>query len=430
MPKISKLLKMLDIFYSKMILSFDIGTTNIKALLYQGENVIRRYEVGIKTTNNTQNPNEILSIVKEIINKESVNQVIITTAMHSLILLDENMEAVGPMYLWSSYLGDGGQYSFYEKTGVPDHSMTAFNKLLYLDGYHKVSDLKAFLMYNLVGVWVTDITNACASGMFNIHTLSWDNEILSKVNLTNKDLPIVQPIDTVYKCDYYDVILGSSDGAMANLGIQNNQGDLIVSIGTSVAVRKLVDAIDIRPNGFCYRVLDQYLVGSSSNNGGNLFDTFDISFETMIDILYEPLTDAYVLPYVYGERGPWYKEGLKYEVLQGTVGDIRDRVQSLIFAMFSNIEIMMETLSFDDSIIYVTGGFLRDQRMLQLFANYLNKEILFVANEDAVCRGNILLVREMKELDYIRCLPSFDLSLFNYKKTSISLIKSKILDVD
>ena len=79
MPKISKLLKMLDIFYSKMILSFDIGTTNIKALLYQGENVIRRYEVGIKTTNNTQNPNEILSIVKEIINAHNENINVIST---------------------------------------------------------------------------------------------------------------------------------------------------------------------------------------------------------------------------------------------------------------------------------------------------------------------------------------------------------------
>lgn len=413
-----------------MILSFDIGTTNIKAVVYEGSTVIERYEVGISTTNNTQNPNEILSVVKDIINKESVNQVIITTAMHSLILLDENMEAVGPMYLWSSYLGDGGQYSFYEKTGVPDHSMTAFNKLLYLDGYHKVSDLKAFLMYNLVGVWVTDITNACASGMFNIHTLSWDNEILSKVNLTNKDLPIVQPIDTVYKCDYYDVILGSSDGAMANLGIQNKQGDLIVSIGTSVAVRKIMKSLDIKTNGFCYKILDEYLIGSSSNNGGNLFSTFDISFETMIDILHKPLTSSYVLPYVFGERGPWYKERLKYEVLQGEVLSLKDNVQSLIFAMFSNIELMLESLGFNDDIIYVTGGFLRDERMLQLFANYLNREIMFVLDEDAVCRGNVLLMRDLEGLEYIRCSPEKNSALLEYKKTSKSLIKSKILDVD
>ncbi|MBN1286913.1 MAG: glycerol kinase GlpK [Anaerolineae bacterium] len=57
-----------------------------------------------------------------------------------------------------------------------------------------------FLIWRLTGgaLHVTDVTNASRTLLFNIHTLSWDAEILEKLNIPAAILPEVKPSGAVY----------------------------------------------------------------------------------------------------------------------------------------------------------------------------------------------------------------------------------------
>jgi len=51
----------------------------------------------------------------------------------------------------------------------------------------------AWLIYKLSGEYVTDTSNASRTMLFNIHTLNWDDELLSLLNIPRAILPQVVP---------------------------------------------------------------------------------------------------------------------------------------------------------------------------------------------------------------------------------------------
>lgn len=60
--------------------------------------------------------------------------------------------------------------------------------------------IDSWLIWNLTGgkVHVTDVTNASRTMLFNIHTLKWDDELLSMLDIPSSMLPEVKPSSCVY----------------------------------------------------------------------------------------------------------------------------------------------------------------------------------------------------------------------------------------
>jgi glycerol kinase len=80
-----------------------------------------------------------------------------------------------------------------------DHARTDSLRTRAADGELLVGTIDAWLIYNLTGNHITDVTNASRTMLYNIHDLEWDDELLEEFNVPENMLPEVRPSsDTEY----------------------------------------------------------------------------------------------------------------------------------------------------------------------------------------------------------------------------------------
>ena len=132
--------------------------------------------------------------------------------------------------------------------------------------------------------FVSDHSIASATGLLALDTLDWDAEALELAGVRPDQLPRPVPTTTVLPrlpdATATDLglpagtplVLGSSDGPLANLGVGAvHPGQAACSIGTSAALRVMVEKPAVDPAGgvFCYAFLPgRWVVGGALNNGG------------------------------------------------------------------------------------------------------------------------------------------------------------------
>lgn len=107
---------------------------------------------------------------------------------------------------------DGHEPRFREKTGLlldPYFSGTKVRWILEnVDGARETA-ARGDLLFGTVDTWliwkftggrvhVTDVTNACRTLLFNIHTLSWDDELLDLLDIPRSMLPEVKSSSEIY----------------------------------------------------------------------------------------------------------------------------------------------------------------------------------------------------------------------------------------
>jgi glycerol kinase len=68
------------------------------------------------------------------------------------------------------------------------------------DGELVMGTIDTWLIYNLTGNHITDVTNASRTMLFNIHEMSWDDELLEEFDVPREILPEVRPSSDE---DYY-----------------------------------------------------------------------------------------------------------------------------------------------------------------------------------------------------------------------------------
>lgn len=411
------------------IVSIDIGTTNIKAAYFEGPRCHEVRQVTIETRTRdreqTQDAPAILKHVQELIDYGvrhfEIGHVVLTTAMHSLIYRDENQRDE-PMILWSDNRSEPSiealrvmDIPFYERTGTPLHPMSPLTKL-YQDRTKPIAfvyDLKAYLMEALTGLFVTDISSASASGCFNIHTHTWDLEILNLIHKDITQFPRVVSVTYQAPMQHGDrvltVTIGATDGVMASAFFMQDayrhQTKYVMSIGTSIGVRYYATkpVLSSTHTTFCYIFKKQaYLCGNASNNGGNLYqwvsDTYfngTLPFEKLVDFLEMANPEQIELlakPYVFGERGPFWRinQNLQFNIQSS---DHTITAQAIFLGMIANIDLMLESIGFDHNhAIFLTGGFLKNSRMAQRVADLLNVTLLYLEDENSVCEAAVSLL--------------------------------------
>jgi gluconokinase len=134
--------------------------------------------------------------------------------------------------------------------------------------------------------------------------------------------------------DDLPVVIGAADGVLANLGIGAVRPSVAaVSLGTSGAVRVVVPRPAVDPAGrlFCYALTDDHwVVGGAVNNGGSVVrwtslalagTAGDAEGEAADELDARLLDEAeqvpagseglLCLPYLLGERAPWWRGGLR-----------------------------------------------------------------------------------------------------------------------
>ena len=442
-----------------MLLSLDIGTTNVKAVvLSDGGQVWAHAErqntiISPQSGWQEQAPSEILKNLSEVISeawstvrgKEPLHGAVFSSAMHGLIALDKAGNPLTNMLLWSdmragaiaqTLRSNEEGMDLYRRTGVPIHAMSPLCKIIWLRENmpevfahtHHFADLKSYLWRQLTGVFCTDVSIASASGLLNIHHKNWDDRALSWAGIQADMLPeLVSPAHKSYVLPEYSAqlrlppdvpfIIGASDGALANIGSNATRaGQVAVTIGTSAAIRTISPQalLDAHMRTFCYCVDEnRYIVGGASNNGANVLEWLRKSvFQSALPAatFVEQAAQApagsdglLFLPYLLGERAPLYLPDIRgsfhYLSAQHTQAHLlRAAMEGVLF----NVKMIGEALEAHSPIetLHAGGGFSRSAFWVQMLADIFQKPV-YIPDErvDASLLGALLLAMDVLRLD-------------------------------
>lgn len=445
------------------MLGIDIGTTNIKAALYtfSGEECFVKSATYSLHTDEfgaaTQSADEIKEKTFQVIRASTaecaksgweISFISFSAAMHSLLAVDTKGEPISPVFTWGDrqaepYLKDlknKTNTSLYHRTGTPLHPMSPFVKLYGLkrsshemmQKADKFIGVKTFLLYQLFGVYVTDYSLANATGLFNMHTLSWDKEALEILDISENKLPNLVPTTEVLRGMKKEValtlgldpktpvVIGASDGCLANLGVNAiGQGQVALSIGTSGAIRTVTDRplTDKDERTFCYALTeDLWVIGGPVNNGGvvmdwamnrfvestdsdGVMDSEKNPYDQMMDQIasVQPGADQlFFHPYLVGERSPIWRPNAKGSFF-GL--DIHHQNQHLLRAVLEGINMNLyavytaisEVIGADAQEILVTGGFTQSDTWLQMIADIFGMDLVVTEVSENACLGATIL---------------------------------------
>ena len=128
------------------------------------------------------------------------------TPVHNAI----NWEDTRTDQLCRELAGDAGQNRFREKTGLPLATYFSGPKVRWLldrvpglreraeEGEVLFGTIDSWLIWNLCGRHVTDVTNASRTMLMDLNTREWDDELLSALGVPRAMLPEIRPSAEIY----------------------------------------------------------------------------------------------------------------------------------------------------------------------------------------------------------------------------------------
>jgi gluconokinase len=357
------------------MIGLDLGTTNCKAVLLDADGRVRAvasdsyklqipepYAAELDVRHVWEAAKKVLRAVADS-TPTSPSGICFSGAMHSLFpVADEAGTPISNAMTWAdaratavyrSLIADTDTHALYRRTGCPVHSTYHLQRLRWwsrvkteqMRQAHLWVGIKDWILHALTGVWASDLSLASTTGLLNLQSLTWDTGVLRLAGVQVDQLPpLVSPATIVGGLTAeaaaatglpagLPVVAGGSDGAMACLGTGiAAPGQMVITVGTSGAVRKIVGEpwFDPGERTFCYLLTDRYpqplseggqdrlwFIGGAINNGG-------LTLQWVREKLYPDLAGAagyeqlaqdaasvppgaegvFLLPYFAGERSP------------------------------------------------------------------------------------------------------------------------------
>jgi gluconokinase len=441
-------------------IGIDLGTGSTKAVAVNEAGKTIASAQSYYSTNNPkpgyseQNPELIwrafLNCISKIITnlKQPPMAVSFSSAMHSIMPVDEKGEALANAMLWSDSRSadialrirssaDGGE--IYRHTGTAIYAMSPLCKIIWLkennpglfDKAHKFISVKEYVWFKLFGVFEVDYSIASATGMFDILDLQWYSKACALAGVDTSKLST--PVNTDHKgyLASADIlpgvgagtafVIGASDGCCANLGgnaVREGVGAL--TIGTSGAVRVGSKAPVYNYEAMTFNYLlkaGTFICGGAVNNGGAAVDWLLKSFlklETVTDETYKhlfkaidtvkPGSDGLVfLPYLYAERAPiWDAKSsgafININFKHQQQHFLRAALEGICFAL-NDVLNAVEQPGRPIEEIVVSGGFISSPVWVQLLADITGKKLVLLQSGDASAIGAIYLAMEALGVD-------------------------------
>ncbi|SNS19870.1 gluconate kinase, FGGY family [Geodermatophilus pulveris] len=292
--------------------------------------------------------------------------VALSAAMHGLVPMDGDGAPLGPLLTWAdaraaewanALVADGRAAALHARTGTPVHAMSPLVKLSWeraqdparVASTPRWGGVKELVLAVLCGgPPVVDRSVASTTGLYDVRAGRWDDEALAIAGVRAGQLGEVLPTTAVLPGLRPEVaaatglpagtpvVIGAADGVLANLGIGAVRPEVAaVSLGTSGAMRVVVPAPTVDPGRrlFCYALTDeQWVVGGAVNNGGSVVrwashalavepghpepqgeeaDALDARLLEEAATVPAGSAGLLCLPYLLGERAPWWRSGLR-----------------------------------------------------------------------------------------------------------------------
>ncbi|PIR98576.1 MAG: hypothetical protein COT88_00925 [Candidatus Colwellbacteria bacterium CG10_big_fil_rev_8_21_14_0_10_41_28] len=264
---------------SNYSLVLDVGTTGIKASIFDGKNslVLKKY---IKLNKSfpkkgwvEQDPKELLSksirVIKDVASESgipllSIGGLGITNQRETTILWDKRTgKPAYPAIVWEdtrtkdicSRLSRRNKAKVVEKTGLPIDTYFSATKIKWIlenvSGAKKLLE-KQRLLFGTVDSWIiwnitrdqnhlTDYTNASRTLLFNIKELSWSKELLDIFDIPKEILPEAIPSKSVFGILNNSIlgiplpikaVCGDQQSAMVAAGIKRGSTKITFGTGT------------------------------------------------------------------------------------------------------------------------------------------------------------------------------------------------------
>jgi gluconokinase len=443
------------------MLGVDIGTTSTKAVLFDGRGtVIATENVGyplhtpdISTAE--QDPEQIFQAVLLAISQitkqhseKTISFVSFSSAMHSVIAMDENDVPLTPCITWADNRSEAfahkikselNGHEIYKRTGTPIHPMSPLSKITWIvkerpeiaAKAEKYIGIKEYVFKKLFNRYAVDHSIASATGIMNLKNLDWDEEALQVAGITRQHLSELVPTTTLFHGCNPDLaqqmnidpttpfVIGASDGVLSNLGVNAiKKGEIAVTIGTSGAIRTIIDKPQTDEKGriFCYALTENHwVIGGPVNNGGMVLrwirDEFASSevetakrlgidpYEVLTKIAerVRPGSDGLLFhPYLAGERAPLWNPDVRGSFFGLTMAHkkehmIRAALEGVIYNLYTVFLALIECMDGPVTRIQATGGFARSAVWRQMMADIFESEVVVPQSYESSCLGACIL---------------------------------------
>lgn len=442
------------------IAALDIGTSSTRALLFDGarytgthaavEYALISEEPGAAELDPARVFDAVLECIAQLRKASSIDAVALSSAMHSLLAVDENGAPLMRAMTWADNRAKEAAQalkqspegeSIYTATGVPLHPMSPLAKLVWLrearsDVFARADKFVSLLEYvchRLFGVWQVDHGVASSSGLYSLAARSWDITALKAAGIGADRLSQTVAPGTVLRglddetaagtglAADTPFILCGSDGCLANLGAgvlaSHSAADMrraVLTIGTSGAFRMTVNrpALDPQMRSFCYALAPgQFVIGGATNGGGLplrwLRDNFpqlragsesEDSYTALAQIAAQAAPGAGGLlfhPYLAGERAPlWNADargsfiGLNFR--HGPPQLVRAVMEGILFNLATILDVLEEIGGACHEIL-AGGGFARSPFWLQMAADLFGRPLIVADNPETTAQGAALM---------------------------------------
>ncbi|HMH24783.1 MAG TPA: gluconokinase [Puia sp.] len=436
-------------------LGVDIGTTSVKAVAFSatGEVIERQqthYPMQHPAPDRSElDPDEVVRAVSGCINKviaaaqpASLAMVSFSSAMHSFLAVDAAGRPLTSCMIWADnraakiaeqLVATEQGAAFYRASGVPVHAMTPLCKLVWLRqqepeifrGASRFVGIKEYVFQRLFGETVVDTAIASATGLLNIRSLQWDEEILNYLSIDASRLSrLVSPTYIIHydagKTDAslalslppgVPVVTGASDGALANLSTgATGPHTMSVTIGTSGAARMVIEGAetDEHMRTFCYHVYNNYyIVGGATNNGAVVLQWLkeevlqtEEDFTQLLSLasgVAAGSEELLFIPYILGERAPVWNSAARGIYFGLDIGHtkahfIRAAMEGVVYSVYSIGKVLMEKKKPRE--LHASGGFVRSQLWLQILADVFNIKVLVFGDDESSALGAVVIGME------------------------------------
>jgi len=352
---------------SSCILALDIGTSSVRAMLFDAAGNTQPHmqgQIPYKLTTSGEGESSVDADMLVELAARAIDQalaaagplaahiaaVATSTFWHSLVAVDADGKALTPVLTWEDTRArqavadlsqELDQQAIHERTGARLHTSYWPARLRWLattqpDIFKRASQWLSFGEYlhrRVLGKSVCSLSVASGTGMLATRARAWDSDLQRVLDVRPQQFPplgdlrdslqgLTPPYATRWpalrEVPWFPSV---GDGAAANVGSGcATENHWAVTIGTSSAMRLVVSPNNVVPAGGLWLYLidgRRGLLGGALSEGGNLPAWLEATLKLPTLAEVEPLVaalppDAHgltMLPFISGERSPgWHSE--------------------------------------------------------------------------------------------------------------------------
>ena len=418
-------------------LSIDQGTTSTRCILFNENGEIKlSHQVEIKQyfpdSNSVEHDGmEIINSVEKCI--KAVVKNIDSTSIKSVGLTNQRETTIAwskstgePFHnaiVWqdtrtqdicNELLANKKLKNYFEKTGLPVATYFSLSKILWLirnvpsiknglDDDVCFGTIDSWIIYNLTGKFLTDVTNASRTLMFDIYDLDWSQGILKELGIPIDSLPKVIPslsnfgeINKIIPGVPITAVLGDQQAALFGQNC-TTKGDVKNTYGTGCfALTNTGEEIIKSSHGLLTTIAYQVegekplyaLEGSVPIAGAAvqwLRDNLNIIKQSE-DIESLAMTEkdnggVYFVPAFSGLFSPYWDETARGSLFGLTRFSNKSHIaravlESVAFQTYELLESMEKDLDIEFQNIKVDGGMVENNLLMQFQSDILNKPVM------------------------------------------------------